>query len=59
MALNSGLAAQFGVAEETTWGTAATPDRFYEFVSEGIKNDLARIESKGLRSQNRVLRSDR
>ena len=24
--------AQFGLAEETTWGTAVAPTRFYEFL---------------------------
>jgi hypothetical protein len=59
MAIRSGLAAQLGAASETTWGTAVTPDHFYEFLSEDINLKVDRLESKGLRSNNRVLRTDR
>lgn len=59
MAIRSGLAAQLGVAAETTWGTAVTPDHFYEFLSEDIKYQIERVESAGLRANNRVLRTDR
>lgn len=45
----SGLLAQLGVAEETAWGTPATPDRFLEFNSEGIQASYGRVESNGLR----------
>ena len=59
MSIRSGLAAQLGAASETTWGTAVTPDHFYEFISEDINLKVERLESKGLRSNNRVLRTDR
>ena len=59
MSIRSGLAAQLGAASETTWGTAVTPDHFYEFLSEDINLKVERLESKGLRSNNRVLRTDR
>lgn len=59
MAIRSGLAAQLGVAAETTWGTAVTPDHFYEFLSEDLKYSIERVESAGLRANNRVLRTDR
>lgn len=59
MAIPSGLSAQLGIAEETTYGTAVTVTRFYEFNSESIKQDIARIESQGLRAGTRVQRSDR
>ena len=55
MALASGLAAQLGLKEETTYGTAVTVDTFGEFVSESIKFDRSRIESAGLRAGRRVL----
>lgn len=59
MSIRSGLAAQLGAASETTWGTAVTPDHFYEFLSEDINLKVDRLESKGLRVNNRVLRTDR
>jgi hypothetical protein len=59
MAIRSGLAAQIGIGVETTVGTAATPTRFYEFNDESIAMTIERIESEGLRTGNRVLRSDR
>ena len=59
MAIRSGLAAQIGIGVETTVGSAATPTRFYEFNDESIAQTIERIESEGLRTGNRVLRSDR
>lgn len=59
MAIRSGLAAQLGVAAETTYGTGVTVDHFYEFNSESLALTIERIESAGLRANNRVLRSDR
>lgn len=59
MAIRSGIAGQLGIAAETTWGTYAAPDHFYEPESETLKKTIGRIESKGLRANNRVLRSDR
>ena len=59
MAIRSGLAAQIGIGVESTVGTAATPTRFYEFNDESIAMTIERIESEGLRTGNRVLRSDR
>ena len=59
MAIRSGLAAQLGIGVETTWGTAVTPTRFYEFTDESLALSIERIESAGLRAGNRTLRSDR
>jgi hypothetical protein len=59
MAIRSGLAAQLGVGVETTWSTAATINRFYEFNSESLQLQIERIASEGLRAGNRVMRSDR
>lgn len=53
------LDAQIGFVDETTFGTPVAVTRFYEFVSESIKMDQARIESSALRSGTRVMRSDR
>jgi Phage tail tube protein len=58
MAPPSGLSAQLGIVAETpSYGTNTVVTRFYEFVSESVKQDIARIESKGLRAGNRVLRT--
>ena len=59
MAIRSGLAAQLGIGVESTWGTAVTPTRFYEFTDESLSLSIERIESEGLRAGNRVMRSDR
>lgn len=41
------------------YGDAVTATRFLEFVDEGLKLDIKRIESKALRAGNRVVRTDR
>lgn len=58
MADRSGIGAQLGLSEETTFGTFVASARFLEFVSENINLSIARDESKGLRSGQRILRSD-
>lgn len=59
MSIRSGVAAQLGVAAETTWGTYQTPTRFFEFNNENLNLSVARIESQSLRASNRMLRTDR
>jgi Phage tail tube protein len=59
MALRSGLGAQFGFAEETTWSTYKTPDHFTEFVSESMKLDRTRTPAKGIRAGKTMPRSTR
>lgn len=55
MATPSGLAAQIGFKSESTVGTAVTVDQFHAgFVSEAIKQEIARIESAGLRAGRRT-----
>jgi hypothetical protein len=54
----SGISGQLGLKAETAWGTAVTVDRFYEIISENIQLDQDRVESAGIRSGQRVLRSD-
>lgn len=49
MATGSGLDAQFGFAEEATWGTTVTPDHFVEFNSESITREPTFLEPTGLR----------
>jgi hypothetical protein len=53
------IISQLGVKDESTYGTAVTVDRFFEFSSESIKLDTGRAVSEGLRSGQRVARTDR
>lgn len=55
MAIETALAAQFGFGEESTWGTAVTPNRFLPMVSEAVKQDIARIKSKAIFAGRRTL----
>ena len=50
MATGSGLDAQLGVKIESTVGTAATVDRFYEFESADLALEPSYIEGKGIRA---------
>lgn len=50
---------QIGFGEESTYGTAVTPTRFFEFNSEGIEETYGRVESEGLRVQQLTPRNDR
>ncbi len=50
---------QLSVKDESTYGTAVTTDRFFEFNSEAIKAVNGRIEYSGLRSGEDTQRSDR
>ena len=58
MGARSGLDAQLGLAEESTYGTYVAAARFLPFVSEGMKYDIARNSSKGIRTGQRVDRTD-
>lgn len=55
----TGVLAQLGVVNESTYGTAVTPTKFYEFADESLALDVQRIESEGLRTGSRAARSDR
>jgi hypothetical protein len=46
----SGLSAQLGIAPESTWGTAVTPARFYEFLSESLQYKPTYLDSQGLKA---------
>lgn len=59
MSIPSGLAAQVGVGEESSYGQAASIDRFLEFVSESIVASDERVESAALAAGRRVLRTGR
>ena len=45
MAIRSGLATQFGIKLETTYGTPVTVDKFTYMNSESMKADVGKIES--------------
>lgn len=53
------LNTQLGIVDESTYGTPVVVTRFYEFNSESIQLQMGRVESAGLRTATRVLRSDR
>lgn len=59
MSLPTGLAAQLGFVPETTYGTYAVPTVFPEFVSESMKLNIQRMESKGIRAGQSIARSNR
>lgn len=50
----AGIDAQIGFADETTYGTYVAPTRFYEFVSETVKFNVARLQSAGIRPGRRL-----
>lgn len=54
MVATAGFEAQFGFADEGPYGTGVTVTRFLEFVSEGVKADYGRIETKGIRKGRRI-----
>lgn len=54
----TGLDAYIGLAEEAFFGTSVTPDRFIEFISEAIKNDVQKIEATSI-GRGRFARHDR
>ncbi|RMF18884.1 MAG: hypothetical protein D6760_13545 [Deltaproteobacteria bacterium] len=43
-------ARHFGIGEETTWGTAVTPTRFYEALSESVERQKGFDEIASIRS---------
>jgi hypothetical protein len=55
----SGMRAQLGVAQETTYGTPVTVDRFFEFNSESGQVQVGRVDSMGLRAGHYVQRANR
>lgn len=48
MSIASGIAAQLGVAPESTFGTFVAPTRFYEFASEDLRKTKAVAQGQGL-----------
>lgn len=46
--------AQFGIAQESTYGTRAVPNRFMPFLSEGVKLDIEQLVSMSMRPGRRT-----
>lgn len=59
MPLASGLGSQFGFAKESTYGTVVTPNRFFEFDSEGFALDQTYQDAIGLRAGRTFMPSGR
>lgn len=53
-----GFNGQLGLKAETVYGTPVVVDRFYELLGESIEADYARVESEGIRSGQRHIRTD-
>lgn len=59
MSLGSGIDAQIGWKEESTYGTAVTVDKFVEFASESLKPTYQMLASSNRRPTQPAVRSDR
>lgn len=59
MTVNSVHDAFLGMSEETTYDVPVAPARFFELETESFTGKYSRIDAKGVRAGNRVLRSDR
>lgn len=59
MAIGSGLAAQLGIATESTFNTPVAVTRFYEFTDESLNLNKNRATSQGLRAGGQLPRLER
>jgi hypothetical protein len=57
MAQAGGLSSQYGMVDETTFGTSPTVTRFLEFNNETLQLTKERINSSGLRVGRKVLKT--
>lgn len=55
MAIGTGLGAQLGIGQESTWGTAVAVDHFLPFNQESIDYTKERIESQSLYAGRRTV----
>lgn len=58
MALRSGMLAQVGIMEETTYGVPVAATVFNPLVDDSVAHDVERMESAGIISGRRVITSD-
>lgn len=56
---SAGLGSQFGAKKETTWGTAVTVDKFFEYESESLSLDQNYYDGLGLRAARTFAPSNR
>jgi len=59
MSIGAGIGAQLGLKTETTFNTAVTVDRFYEFNSENLAYNKKTVVGMGLRAGGQLPRSQR
>lgn len=57
MTIKTGMNAQIGFGDETTWGVAVTPTIFVPLLNESLGQQIERIESDAIIPGARVLRS--
>ena len=57
MPLGSGMAGQFGIVAETSYGLPVTVSRFYPFVSESLAAERGRLDSEAIIAGARSRRS--
>jgi Phage tail tube protein len=55
MTAPAGIAGQLGYVTETAWNVATTPSKFLPFLNEGLKQEVGRLESKGIRAGRRTV----
>lgn len=56
---SAGIGSQFGAKKETTWGTAVTVDKFFEFESESLALERNYYDGLGLRANRTFAPSNR
>jgi hypothetical protein len=59
VAVGAGLDASVGVGVESTYGTYATPTRWYEFLKESLDFEKKTVQGQGIRVGSRVARGAR
>lgn len=59
MPSGAGLDAQLGIGVESTWGTAVTVNKFFEFLSESLNMTPTYLDSAGIRAGQRYKRVTR
>src|SRR5688500_8506898 len=58
MTERSGIGGSVGFADESTWGVPVAPTLHHKLVSDGMGQEIARMESAGIVAGARIRRSD-
>ncbi len=58
MAASSGIAGQIGYVAESTWGVPVTVTRFLPLISESLKQEVGRLDAKGIIAGRNVADAD-